>query len=128
MTNPTELIERLEAERWAANLAGDVAKLETLLSDRLEYIHPTGKVDTKQSFLDGLRSHNPYLAHEILEQNILPLGQTAVVTKAFRSTARRNPPITPVNRVVVDVRSTAVWTQEGDDWRLIRYQTTFMPQ
>ncbi|MCP3730579.1 nuclear transport factor 2 family protein [Sphingomonas sp. MG17] len=128
MTDSTDLIERLEAERWAANLAGDVEKLDSLLSDRLEYIHPTSKVDTKQSFLANLRAHNPYIAYEVLDQKILMLGSTAVVTKSFRSTARRNPPIVPVNRVVVEVISSAVWTQEGEDWRLIHYHTTFIPK
>jgi ketosteroid isomerase-like protein len=125
MSVSVEQVEQLEADRWAANLAGDVERLEALLSDRLEYIHPTSKVDTKQSFLDNLREHNPYLIYEVLEQNILPLGDTAVVTKAFRSTARRRAPENIT--VVVEVRSTAVWTKEGADWRLIRYHTTFIP-
>ena len=124
MTSQIDMIEQLEAKRWKANLATDIATLETLLSDRLEYIHPTSKVDTKESFLAGLQVRNPYLVYEVLEQNILPLGDTAVVTKAFQVTARRDP---PENSALVRIRSTAVWTLEGSDWRLIRYQTTFIP-
>lgn len=124
MTSQTDVIEQLEEVRWKANLATDVATLATLLSDRLEYIHPTSKVDTKESFLAGLQVRNPYLKYEVLEQNILPLGDTAVVTKAFQVTARRDP---PENSALVRIRSTAVWTLEGSDWRLIRYQTTFIP-
>lgn len=125
MTASIEFIEKLDAERWAANLAGDADKLETLLSDRLEYIHPTSKVDTKESFLSNLRAHNPYLKHEVLDQKVLLLGDTAVITKSFRSTARRKPPEDIV--VVVEVLSSGVWTKEGDDWRLIHYHTTFIP-
>jgi hypothetical protein len=124
MTSQTDVIEQLEAVRWKANLATDIATLETLLSDRLEYIHPTSKVDTKESFLAGLQVRNPYLKYEVLEQTILPLGDTAVVTRAFQVTARRDP---PENSALVRIRSTAVWTLEGSDWRLIRYQTTFIP-
>lgn len=125
MTGSIEFIEKLEAERWVANLAGDVDKLETLLSDRLEYIHPTSKIDSKESFLTNLRAHNPYLEHEVLDQKVLLLGDTAVITKSFRSKARRKPPEDLI--VVVEVLSSAVWTKEGDDWRLIHYHTTFIP-
>lgn len=125
MTGSIEFIENLEAERWVANLAGDADKLETLLSDRLQYIHPTSKIDTKESFLNNLRAHNPYLEHEVLDQKVLLLGDTAVITKSFRSKARRKPPENLV--VVVEVLSSAVWTKESDAWRLIHYHTTFIP-
>ncbi|WP_145206153.1 MULTISPECIES: nuclear transport factor 2 family protein [Sphingobium] len=125
MSDPIEQIEKLEAERWAANLAGDIDKLAALLSDRVQYIHPTSKIDTKESFLANLRVHNPYVKHEVLNQKILMLGDTAIVTKSFRNTARRREPENLI--VVVEIVSSGIWTKEGDDWRLIHYQTTFIP-
>ena len=125
MTDQTALIEQLEAARWKANLATDVATLATLFSDKLEYVHPTSKVDTKESFLANLQVRNPYLKYEILEKNILVLGDTAVVMTAFQVHARRDP---PVNSELVKIRGIAVWTKEGEDWHLIRYQTTFIPK
>lgn len=125
MTDSVNVIEDLEAVRWKANLETDVGTLAKLFSDKLEYVHPTSKVDSKESFLANLQVRNPYLKYEILERNILMLGDTAVVMTAFQVSARRDP---PVNSELVPIRGIAVWTKEGEDWRLIRYQTTFIPK
>lgn len=119
------VIEELEAVRWKANQETDIATLARLFSDDLQYVHPTSKVDTKESFLANLQVRNPYLKYEVLEKDILMLGDTAVVMTAFQVTARRDPPI---NSELVPIRGMAVWTKEGEDWRLIRYQTTFIPK
>ena len=125
MSNDVKVIEELEAVRWKANVDTDVDTLARLFSDRLEYVHPTSKVDSKESFLANLQIRNPYLKYEILERNILMLGDTAVVMTAFQVNARRDP---PVNSELVQIRGIAVWTKEGEEWRLIRYQTTFIPK
>ena len=51
----TEAIRALEEQRYAAMLAGDVATLERLLDDALTYTHSSGVVDTKASYIAGVR-------------------------------------------------------------------------
>ncbi len=46
---------QLEEQRYAAMLAGDVATLERLLDDALTYTHSNGVVDTKASYIAGVR-------------------------------------------------------------------------
>jgi hypothetical protein len=45
----------LEEQRYAAMLAADVATLERLLDDELAYTHSSGGVDTKGSYIAGVR-------------------------------------------------------------------------
>jgi len=48
-------IRQLEEQRYAAMLAGDVATLEKLLDDALTHTHSSGVVDTKASYIAGVR-------------------------------------------------------------------------
>jgi ketosteroid isomerase-like protein len=53
---PAERITQLENSRYAAMLGKDIGTLERLLDDKLIYMHSSGVVDTKSSYIDGLRS------------------------------------------------------------------------
>ena len=46
-------VAALEDERYAAMLSGDTGKLDRLLDDRLCYVHSSGRVDNKASYLGG---------------------------------------------------------------------------
>lgn len=48
-------VRALEERRYAAMRAADVATLASLLDDALTYTHSSGVVDTKTSYLAGLR-------------------------------------------------------------------------
>ena len=50
-----EAIRELEEQRYAAMLAADGAALEELLDDALTYTHSSGVVDTKASYIGGVR-------------------------------------------------------------------------
>jgi hypothetical protein len=45
-----------EQARTAALEHSDVATLERIMADEVTYIHASGKVDTKESYLDAIRS------------------------------------------------------------------------
>lgn len=124
MTDRIEQVERLEAARWQANIAGDIETLNSMLSEQVEYVHPTGKLDTKESFLNGLTERNPYLGYEVVSKSVVELGDAVVITTAFNVIARRDP---PQNSELVKMRNIAVWAQEDGKWQLVRYQVTFMP-
>jgi hypothetical protein len=48
------MIRNLEDSRYAAMLAKDIDTLNFLLHDDLTYVHSTGDIDTKQSYMAGL--------------------------------------------------------------------------
>jgi ketosteroid isomerase-like protein len=119
-----ETIKQIEQRRLDALVAGDFESLDKMLSERLEFVHPTGKTDTKASYIAQLRIRNPYVAIHPIEQTILTLGDTAVVTGETHTVALRDPPEPNVTR---KIRLMSVWTREGNDWRAVRYQSTFIP-
>lgn len=49
-------IRALEEKRFQAMRDADIATLDALLSDRLLYTHSNASVDTKQSYLDKVKS------------------------------------------------------------------------
>jgi hypothetical protein len=48
-------VSELEEQRYRAMLAADVAALDRLLDEALTYTHSSGVVDTKASYLAGVR-------------------------------------------------------------------------
>jgi ketosteroid isomerase-like protein len=124
MTHSIDTIKQLEQARLDALVATDIAALERLLSDSLVFVHPTSKVDTKASYIATLIARNPYVSIHAVEQTIVVHGDVAVVTGEMRTVALRDPPEQNVTR---KIRMICVWALEGRDWRVIRYQSTFIP-
>lgn len=112
-------IAGLEDERYRAMLAKDDARLDQLLDERLRYIHSSGVVDSKASYLSGLREGVwDYRAITRDDQTIVPLGDAALVfchlkiDLVVRGTAKK-----------VDSRALAVWSRTDHGWRLVAVQS-----
>jgi ketosteroid isomerase-like protein len=123
MKSLVDTIEQLDRAALDALVATDTATLDRLLSDRLVFVHPTGRVDTKAGFIASLLDHNPYISYEVGEQTILPLGDAAVVAGELRTVFLRS---AAYDNVTLTLRITCVWALEGREWRLIRYQSTYV--
>lgn len=115
----SELVAGLDDERYHAMLAKDVAKLEELLDPRLRYTHSNGVVDTKDSYLKGLKEGVwDYKAISREDQTIIPLGDAALVFNhlqidlVVRGTAKK-----------VDSLALAVWSRSDGPWRLVAVQS-----
>src|SRR5271170_5148234 len=68
----SKLIEALEDERYAAMLSGDTAKLDLLLDDRLCYVHSSGRVDNKASYISGFGRLWEYRSIDRQDKTIVP--------------------------------------------------------
>jgi ketosteroid isomerase-like protein len=124
MAHSPETIKQLERDRFDALVAGNWAALDQLLSDRLVFVHPTGVVDSKESYMAKLKVRNPYVSITPVEQTVLVHGDVAVVTGETHTLALRDP---PEQNLLRKIRMICVWALKGSDWRLIRYQSTFIP-
>ncbi len=124
MAHPPETIKQLEQARFDALVTGNWVALDRLLSDRLVFVHPTGVVDSKQSYIAKLKVRNPYVSITPVEQTLLVHGDVAVVTGETHTVALRDP---PEQNVLRKIRMICVWAVESSGWRLIRYQSTFIP-
>lgn len=109
-------IVALEARIRAAQLAGDVAALDSLIADDLLFTGPDGQLGTKAQDLEAHRSGAVrFRVHEPEELRVRRLGQDVAVT-ALRA------------RLAVEVagalvqgtyRYTRVWAREnGAPWRV----------
>lgn len=104
--------------------ARDIAALEGLLADDLVYVHSTGRVDDRASYLDYVRSGPEFLAVELSGPTARISGDTAVFNGRLRLELRRAPAEAPVE---LDVLATLVWQRIAGTWRLSVAQTTRRP-
>lgn len=125
MTNNVEsLIVSKEQQRADALLSGDVEALSRLLSERLVFAHANATHEDKVSLLKKMGSGNiVYNTLDISEQRVIDLGETALLFS--RLTAAVSVGGQPR---AIDNYTLSVWANEGDDWRLVAYQPTAIPQ
>ncbi|MGB6692492.1 MAG: nuclear transport factor 2 family protein [Terracidiphilus sp.] len=69
-----------EQSRVAALCRSDLPALQRLLADDLTYVHASGKVDTKSSFLAAIRSGQlHYISWQPGNLHVRVLGETALI-------------------------------------------------
>ena len=109
----------LETRRYNAMTSNDLVALAALLHDGLVYTHSSGVVDTKDSYLEALRSSRTrYLSVEQREQQVKLLGEVALVIGATHIEVD----VVAV-RKSLDLRSLAVWTATPAGWQFIAWQS-----
>jgi hypothetical protein len=116
----SEDILTLEQRRYDAMLTADVATLERLLDDQLTYTHSSGVVDTKASYIAGVRDRLwEYKAISRENERAVVRDSCALVfcrlriDLLVRGTPRK-----------VDSHSLAVWTADGPQPRLLAIHST----
>ena len=116
-------IRALEARRYEAVTAGDLAALDELFAADLVYTHSDASPDSKQSYLEKLAAgyfkYGP-ISHP--EHSILVHGDCALVFGDMRGEVQ----IAGWLRVL-NSRSLAVWVRENGRWALLAFQPTKIP-
>jgi hypothetical protein len=107
-------IAALEDERYAAMLSGDAKKLDRLLDDRLRYVHSSGHVDNKASYMSDFGRRWQYRSIERQDQTIVPLGDSALVFNRLRIDVQVADSLRKV-----DARAVTVWNKSRGAWRAV---------
>ena len=116
-----EMVEVLETARITAMCEQDAETLERLLSDSMVYVHSTGLVDTKESFLGHVRNgpiqyrtfeRRDTEAHAATDDTVIIRGSAAVGVE-FDG-----------NPLDLDFRYLAVWVSHDGAWRFEAWQST----
>ncbi|GEM30958.1 hypothetical protein NN3_19650 [Nocardia neocaledoniensis NBRC 108232] len=117
-------IRALEDARYAAVLAGDVAAFAALAHPELVYTHSNAAVDTLDSYLDKLRS-GFYVYHRIDHpvDRIVIAGDTAVVAGQMHADITAGG-----TRKQLGNRAQAVWVRRDEQWLLLAYSPTVIPE
>ena len=122
-TVETQAILQRERERYQAMLAGDVSKLDELLSPHLVYTHASTRRDTKESYLERIGSgFYKYLTLSATEEQVVVIGSTALVTGRLTTEVVVNQMRRTLNNMVL-----GVWVREDAGWRFVAYQPTPLP-
>ncbi len=104
-------------------ISGDVAALSPMLADDLVYIHSAAELETKQQFLERLRSGAMrYHSIDPLETSVRTYGTVAIVNGRAKVKVTSN----GADRDV-DLRYTAVYRLGDNGWQLVSWQSTRVP-
>jgi len=112
-------IAQLEGERDAAMLARDVKELDRLLHDKLIYVHSSGVIDTKASYIAGLRDGVWDYRRIARSDQIIDIHETCALVfhRSSMSIAARGESRELNNRVL------AVWIPFAGSWKLVALQS-----
>ena len=119
----TELL-RLEDERCRAVLAGDSAVLERLMSNDIVYTHSSGRLDTKASFIESIRSGTvKYKRIQRRSLATLMRGGFACLTGVVEIDVETGGRLLNLN-----LRFSNVWERTGSSWQQVLWQSTPVPR
>lgn len=110
----------LEDRRWKAVIAADWAALGAMIHDDLVYTHAHAQVDTKSSYLAGLKA-SPAKIKTVKrsEEQVRIFGGTGYIAGALASEVDD-----AGTRKTVRVRFFSLWTQTPSGWKFAGWQTT----
>ena len=115
-------VRRLERLRIAAMLRADWSALADYLDEELIYVHSTGQVDSKASYLAALREQRwTYDAITVLDERYA-IGRDVVVLSQRLSVRIRvgSQPATAPREAI----ASSVWRWSDGNWRLVLMQAT----
>lgn len=116
----------VEHSRTEALVHSDVKALERNMADNVTYVHASGKVDTKRSYLDAIRSGQlHYLVWRPRNLQVRVVGTSAVINGeyAVRVINSRVQPA-PFD---IDIFVLTMYAKRGDSWQQIAWQSTRNP-
>ena len=112
-----------EQARTSALDRSDLAALDAIMADDLTYVHASGRVDTKQSFLGAIHSHQlHYISWQPEDLRVRVLGDTAVLTGGYavRVTDAR----VQSQPFDIDILVLSVYARRHGRWQQIAWQST----
>jgi Domain of unknown function (DUF4440) len=112
-----------EDRRYTAMQDADLATLDALCADELSYAHSSGVRDTKDEYLEKVRSgYYVYRRIDHPVERVVVVGDSALVVG--RMTADLDVDGTPKT---IDNLALAVWTRASGQWQLLAYAPTSLP-
>jgi ketosteroid isomerase-like protein len=113
-------IKKMEKDRAAAVVKGDVATLEKLTSDDYMFINAYGQLSDKATTMNGIKTGNIKLtSNEVSDLKVRVYGDTAVVTG--KSTAKGT---IGGHELKGPVMFTRVYVKKNGKWQSVAFQQT----
>ncbi len=112
---------KTEKDRFAAQVSKNYSVLDQTIGEDLYYVHSNGNIDTKESFIqgikDGSRSYNDITMEETKVR--IYYGNTAIVNGicTYFRTAENGQPNN------LRLRYTNVYVKRGKQWQMVTWQS-----
>jgi hypothetical protein len=125
ISHTEQTIRELEDRRYGAMVSKDFGLLDTLLDENVMYTHSSGVIDTKSSYMDGIRSglwdyqRVIRTGFEGAEPLVRIVGDAALV---FAKLSIEQ--ITRGEAIAFTTRALAVWVRQAGQWRLQAVQSS----
>jgi ketosteroid isomerase-like protein len=120
-TSVIQLIRKQSQEFSDASAKGDVKTLARLLDDNVTFVNENGEIGTKKDLTaGGPPPPTPGVTNELVQRDlhVQLYGTTAVTSFVDESTLRFHGQV-----LVSTFRSTEVWIERRDGWKMISSQT-----
>jgi Domain of unknown function (DUF4440) len=115
-------IRGLEKARFSAMMGGDVRAIADVLHDDLVYIHSTGLIDSKTSYLEALRQKKyVYESVELVEEQHVVSDTFILLCQVLQVRIRLSSQTEAQPRVVT---ASSLWVASGGRPQLIAMQST----
>jgi ketosteroid isomerase-like protein len=114
-----------QQRRFEATVRSDVAALDSIFAPNMVYTHSSGQVDTKEVYLESLRSGAlDYIAIEPSDLNVQVYSDVGVITGQADVKSAVNG-----EERAMTLRFIEVYVQwnKGDPWQLVAWQSTRLP-
>lgn len=123
-TNLESEVMSVEQTRTAALDRSDLAALDRIMADDVTYIHASGKVDTKQSYLDAIRSGQlHYISWQPKSLHVRLLGDSAAVIDGEYAVRVIDSRVQP-NPFDITIFILTVYERRNGHWQQIAWQST----
>ena len=116
-------LKSAELARFEAQVNGDAKALGMLLDDQLEYVHSSGELDSKKSFIEALVSgKRDYIAMTADIQGIRLLGDVGIIRGNAKVTVS-----TDGKTQDLDIGYTDVWVWKDKRWQMTAWRAARTP-
>ena len=117
-------VHKAEDVRYAAQMNDDFAAMEKLFADDLVYTHSSALVDTKQSYIDSMRTGAvKYVSMRRSDVAVRTFGCVAIITGQGNFDVRVNG-----KDISVELRFHSIWANRDGKLQFISWQATRTPQ
>lgn len=118
-------IRALEAKRFAISAHGGLEALERLLHPDLIYVHSSGMVDSKVSYLAALeKGEYEYVAFEPRDERIVERDDLVIVNQRARLTVVAKSTGASISR---EINISSIWMEVDGVWLLSLVHSTGVP-
>ena len=123
-TLASDALLKIEADRFRATVAADLAGLDFRLAEDLSYCHSNGKCESKSEYLASLRSGSTkYQKMQLISARVRRYGDIAILNGQVRVDAE----MAGTQLKDVQLAYTDVYRRERGRWRLIAWHSSRMP-